>query len=188
MKKIKAVEIVLFVCLVGSCFIVPRFVTSQLLSGLTTHTHISFLADLDEAYPPGAEEKAKIEAKKARDFQIGPLIDAETLLKDAQYEKDTCRSAAGKAAAQRKIDELQVHYDVENAKMQALKEDLIRPWNPDPRPVSSPIISPVFPEGGWFEQVIRVGLIGLTVFYALRVAKRIDRKSLPAGEDKGGQT
>ena len=67
--------------------------------------------------------KAEIEAKKAQDAQIGPTIDADTLLKDAQYEKDTSRSAAGKAAAQRKIDELQAKYDAENAKMQALKKD-----------------------------------------------------------------
>lgn len=67
--------------------------------------------------------KAEIEAKKAQDAQIGPTIDADTLLKDAQYEKDTSRSAAGKAAAQRKIDELQVKYDAENAKMQAFKKD-----------------------------------------------------------------
>ena len=69
-----------------------------------------------------ALNKAEIEAKKAQDAQIGPTIDADTLLKDAQYEKDTSRSAAGKAAAQRKIDELQVKYDEENAKMQALKK------------------------------------------------------------------
>lgn len=67
--------------------------------------------------------KAEIEVKKAQDAQIGPTIDADTLLKDAQYEKDTSRSAAGKAAAQRKIDELQAKYDAENAKMQALKRD-----------------------------------------------------------------
>jgi IS1 family transposase len=67
--------------------------------------------------------KAEIEAKKAQDAQIGPTIDADTLLKDAQYEKDTSRSAAGKAAAQKKIDELQANYDAENAKMQAFKKD-----------------------------------------------------------------
>ncbi len=66
--------------------------------------------------------KAEIEAKKAQDAQIGPTIDADTLLKDAQYEKDTSRSAGGKAAAQRKIDELQIKYDAENAKMQEFKK------------------------------------------------------------------
>jgi IS1 family transposase len=64
---------------------------------------------------------AEIEAKKAQDAQIGPTLDADSLLKDAQYEKDLARSAAGKAAAQRKIDELQAQYDIENAKMQEFK-------------------------------------------------------------------
>src|SRR5512140_611780 len=45
--------------------------------------------------------QAEIDAKKAQDAQIGPTIDADAALKDAQYEKDTSRSAGGKAAAQR---------------------------------------------------------------------------------------
>lgn len=65
---------------------------------------------------------AEIEAKKLQDAQIGPTLDADTALKDAQYEKDTSRSAAGKAAAQRKVDELQKAYDVENGKMQEFKK------------------------------------------------------------------
>jgi hypothetical protein len=67
--------------------------------------------------------KAEIEMKRAQDAQIGPTMEADELLKDAQYEKDTSRSAAGKAAAQRKIDELQAKYDAENAKMQAFRKD-----------------------------------------------------------------
>ncbi|OGD25953.1 MAG: hypothetical protein A2V57_09350 [Candidatus Aminicenantes bacterium RBG_19FT_COMBO_65_30] len=69
-----------------------------------------------------ALNKAEIEAKKAQDAQIGPTVDAGELLKDAEYEKDTSRSAAGKAAAQRKIDELKAKYDIENGKMQELKK------------------------------------------------------------------
>jgi hypothetical protein len=69
-----------------------------------------------------ALNKAEIEAKKLQDAQIGPTIDADTALKDAQYEKDTSRSAAGKAAAQKKIDELQAKYDIENGKMQDFKK------------------------------------------------------------------
>lgn len=65
---------------------------------------------------------AEIEAKKAQDAQIGPTIDADTLLKDAQYEKDLARSSAGKAAAQKRIDELQKAYDEQNAKMQEFKK------------------------------------------------------------------
>jgi hypothetical protein len=66
--------------------------------------------------------KIEGEAKKAQDAQIGPTLDADALLKDAQDEKDLARSAAGKAAAQRKIDELQLKYDAENGKMQELKK------------------------------------------------------------------
>lgn len=69
-----------------------------------------------------ALNKAEIEAKKLQDAQIGPTIDADTALKDAQYDKDTSRSAGGKAAAQKKIDELQKLYDVQNGKMQELKK------------------------------------------------------------------
>ena len=69
-----------------------------------------------------ALNKAEIEAKKIQDAQIGPTIDADTALKDAQYDKDTSRSAGGKAAAQKKIDELQKLYDVQNGKMQELKK------------------------------------------------------------------
>jgi hypothetical protein len=64
---------------------------------------------------------AEVEAKKAQDGQIGPTLDADSALKDAQYERDTSRSAAGKRAAQKLVDELQVKYDEENAKMQDLK-------------------------------------------------------------------
>jgi hypothetical protein len=64
---------------------------------------------------------AEVEAKKAQDAQIGPTLDADSALKDAQYERDTSRSAAGKRAAQKLVDELQVKYDAENAKMQDLK-------------------------------------------------------------------
>lgn len=64
---------------------------------------------------------AEVEAKKAQDAQIGPTLDADSALKDAQYEKDLARSAAGKAAAQRNIDKFQAAYDIENAKMQELK-------------------------------------------------------------------
>jgi hypothetical protein len=66
--------------------------------------------------------KAEIEAKKLQDAQIGPTIDADSALKDAEYDRDTSRSGAGKAAAQRKGDELRVKYEAENAKMQELKK------------------------------------------------------------------
>jgi hypothetical protein len=103
--KIKAVEIVLFVCLLVSCFVVPRFVTSRLLSGIVSYHSLT----------PG----------------------------------------------ERSTEALLAKYNV--------------------RPARTRDSDPVFPEGGWFEQVLRLGLIGLTVFYAFRVAKRVDRG--PEGED-----
>jgi len=90
---------------------------------MTAWNIVSVGAEKIEPASLPALNKAEIEAKKAQDAQIGPTIDADTLLKDAQYEKDTSRSGAGKAAAQRKIDELQAKYDAENAKMQAFKKD-----------------------------------------------------------------
>jgi hypothetical protein len=89
MKKIKATEIVLFVCLAMACLLVPRFIISQLLS------------------------------------VVGHMV-----------------------------------------------------YNPY---LKSYLAEPKFPEGGWLEQVIRIGLIGLTVLYAFRVAKRIKRESLSVG-------
>src|SRR5512136_3170823 len=83
---------------------------------------ISIGAEKVEPASLPALNKAEIEAKKLQDAQIGPTIDADTALKDAQYEKDLARSAAGKAAAQRKIDELQAKYDIENGKMQEFKK------------------------------------------------------------------
>lgn len=66
--------------------------------------------------------KREIEAKKAQDAQVGPTIDADSALKDAQDEKDLARTAAAKAAAQRKIDQLQAKYDEEYKKMTELKK------------------------------------------------------------------
>jgi hypothetical protein len=76
---------------------------------------------IEKATLPGLNQ-AEIEAKKLQDAQIGPTLDADSALKDAQYEMDTSRSAAGKAAAKRRVDELQAKYDVENGKMQELKK------------------------------------------------------------------
>jgi len=78
----------------------------------------------EEVKPASLPElnKVEIEAKKAQDAQIGPTIDADSAVKEAQDEKDLARSAAGKAAAQRKIDDLQAKYDIEYAKMTELKK------------------------------------------------------------------
>jgi len=65
---------------------------------------------------------AEIEAKKMQDAQIGPTLDADTALKDAQFEMDTTRSASAKRTLKAQVDELQKKYDVENAKMQDFKK------------------------------------------------------------------
>ncbi len=64
---------------------------------------------------------AEIEAKKLQDAQIGPTIDANTALQDAQFEMQTTRSAAAKRTLKAQVDELQKKYDAENAKMQEAK-------------------------------------------------------------------
>jgi hypothetical protein len=69
-----------------------------------------------------ALNKAEIEAKKLQDAQIGPTIDADTAVKDAQFEMDTTRSASAKAALKKQVAELQAKYDIENGKMQELKK------------------------------------------------------------------
>ncbi len=66
--------------------------------------------------------KAEIEAKKLQDAQIGPTIDADTAVKDAQFEMDTTRSAGAKATLKKRVEELQAKYDIENGKMQELKK------------------------------------------------------------------
>jgi hypothetical protein len=66
--------------------------------------------------------KAEIEAKKLQDAQIGPTIDADTAVKDAQFEMDTTRSAGAKATLKKQVEQLQAKYDLENGKMQELKK------------------------------------------------------------------
>lgn len=53
------------------------------------------------------------EAKKALERHIGPTMDAKDALDMAQEDYDTARTGAAKAAAKKKIDELQVKYDQE---------------------------------------------------------------------------
>jgi hypothetical protein len=64
---------------------------------------------------------AEIEAKKLQDAQIGPTIDADQILKDAQFEMETTRSAGAKATLRKQIVDLQAKYDLENGKMQEYK-------------------------------------------------------------------
>ncbi|HPW17389.1 MAG TPA: hypothetical protein PLP83_03305 [Candidatus Aminicenantes bacterium] len=88
---------------------------------MTSWSIVSIGAEKVEPASLPALNAAEAEAKKAQDAQIGPTLDADSALKDAQYEKELARTAAGKAAAQRNIDKFQAAYDVENAKMQEFK-------------------------------------------------------------------
>ncbi|HOW85872.1 MAG TPA: hypothetical protein P5119_01790 [Candidatus Aminicenantes bacterium] len=76
---------------------------------------------IEPATLPGLNT-AEIEAKKLQDAQIGPTIDADSAVKDAQFDMDTTRSSAAKAALKKKVDELQAKYDIENGKMQEYKK------------------------------------------------------------------
>jgi hypothetical protein len=58
----------------------------------------------------GAKEA---ELKKKLEDHVGPTIDAKDALDVAKEELDTARTKAAKAAAQKKVDELQAQYDQE---------------------------------------------------------------------------
>ncbi len=53
------------------------------------------------------------EAKKALERHVGPTMDAKDALDVAKEDLDTARTGAAKAAAKKKVDELQVKYDQE---------------------------------------------------------------------------
>ncbi|MEN6310001.1 MAG: hypothetical protein ABFD80_00515 [Acidobacteriota bacterium] len=66
--------------------------------------------------------KKELDAKKAQDTQIGPTMDADTILANAKDELDLARSAGAKAVAKKKVEEAQVNYDTEYAKMKEYKK------------------------------------------------------------------
>jgi hypothetical protein len=66
--------------------------------------------------------KKELEAKKAQDAQIGPTMDADTILANAKDELDLARTGGAKAVAKKKVDEAQVKYDTEYGKMKELKK------------------------------------------------------------------
>jgi hypothetical protein len=66
--------------------------------------------------------KREIDAKKAQDAQIGPTMDADSILSNAKDELDLARTAAAKNIAKKKVDEAQVKYDVEYGKMKDFKK------------------------------------------------------------------
>jgi hypothetical protein len=66
--------------------------------------------------------KKELEAKKAQDTQIGPTMDADTILANAKDELDLARTGGAKAVAKKKVEEAQAKYDVEYGKMKELKK------------------------------------------------------------------
>jgi len=65
------------------------------------------------------------ELKKKLEDHVGPTIDAKDTLDVAKEELDTARTKAAKAAAQKKVDELQAKYDQEFG----LHKDLQKGYN-----------------------------------------------------------
>jgi hypothetical protein len=76
---------------------------------------------IDPAGLPGFN-RAELDLKKAVDAQVGPTMAASDDLENAKDQKDMARTAAAKAAAQKKIEEFQAKYDAENKKIQDLKK------------------------------------------------------------------
>ena len=70
----------------------------------------------------GAKEA---ELKKKLEEHVGPTIDAKDVLDVAKEELDTARTKAAKAAAQKKVDEMQAKYDQEFG----LHKDLQKGYN-----------------------------------------------------------
>jgi len=57
--------------------------------------------------------KAELEFKKKLEEHVGPVMDAEDALYGAQEEQKTARTGGAKAAAKKKVDEMQVKFDQE---------------------------------------------------------------------------
>ncbi|MGD1008524.1 MAG: hypothetical protein ABR951_00065 [Candidatus Aminicenantales bacterium] len=66
--------------------------------------------------------KKELEAKKAQDAQIGPTMDADTVLANAKDELDLARTGGAKAVAKKKVEEAQAKYDAEYGKMKEFKK------------------------------------------------------------------
>lgn len=63
------------------------------------------------------------ELKKKKDESVGVTLDAKAMLDDAAFERDNARTRAAKRAAQKKTDELQIVYDEQYEKHQALQKE-----------------------------------------------------------------
>lgn len=57
--------------------------------------------------------KAELESKKKLEEHVGPVMDAEDALYGAQEEQKSARTGAAKAAAKKKVDEMQAKFDQE---------------------------------------------------------------------------
>ncbi len=69
--------------------------------------------------------KAEMEFKKQLEEHVGPVMDAEDALYGAQEELKAARTGASRAAAKRKVDEMQAKFDDERE----LHKDLQRNYN-----------------------------------------------------------
>lgn len=67
---------------------------------------------IEPAVLPDLSKKEE-EFKKSLEAHVGPTLDAKDLLDIAKDELDMARTRAAKAAAQKKVDELQAKYDAE---------------------------------------------------------------------------
>jgi hypothetical protein len=67
--------------------------------------------------------KKEAEAKTALEQHIAPTMDAHDLLDAAQEDLDLARTAGAKAAAKKKVDELQAKYDAEHEKHIELQKE-----------------------------------------------------------------
>jgi hypothetical protein len=66
--------------------------------------------------------KKELEAKKAQDAQVGPTMDADTILANAKDELDLARTAAARATAKKNVEKAQADYDAEYNKMKEVKK------------------------------------------------------------------
>jgi hypothetical protein len=67
--------------------------------------------------------KAELEFKKKLEEHVGPVMDAEDALYGAQEEQKAARTGGAKAAAKKKVDEMQAKFDQEREVHKQLQRD-----------------------------------------------------------------
>lgn len=65
----------------------------------------------------------ELELKKAMEQNVGPTVEAKDLLDLAQEELDMARTAGARAAARKKVEQLQAEYDTQYAKHRELQQN-----------------------------------------------------------------